>query len=75
VSGAQRELWVEAAFEERVTLSEFVRRATDARAGGLEAGAGATLRVPVVETRSVVSPAAPASSPDRVFRPDPKSKK
>ena len=73
VGDVQKELWVAAAHDERVSLSEWVRRRCD---DGLEAGAGTG---DAEATAPVVATPAPASSPSlpqsvREFRPDPKKK-
>ena len=60
---AQKELWVRASHEEYLSLSEWVRRALDARAG-LGAGDVGGLPRDAGPTRSSASPsAAPAPSP------------
>jgi len=84
LTDGQKDVWVAAAHDERVTLSEWVRRAADARAG---LGTGeVVMPVPPPVVRAPVSPVpspVDAVSPDsfqgvRVgkssFRPDPKKK-
>jgi hypothetical protein len=72
VSEGQKSLWVAAAHDERVSLSEWIRRRCD---GGLTAGADERPGESVTE--SVVDPFRVASTPERPpavssFRPDPK---
>jgi hypothetical protein len=80
VSLEQKELWVGQAHDERVSLSEWIRRRCN---GGLAAGAAETtqdsdapkvhpVREVVGTSRPTSAPPAPAASPS--VRPDPKSK-
>lgn len=78
VGEVQKELWVVAAHEERVSLSEWIRRRCD---DGLEAGAAGDAGTDggLSAKAQPRAAGAPASSPRlpqsvREFRPDPKKK-
>jgi hypothetical protein len=78
VSEEQKALWVDQAFEDRVSLSEWIRRRCD---GGLDGREVAPRREGSsgFESQSASRPSSPRPFPPapsgRSFRPDPKGKK
>ena len=74
VSDAEKQLWVETATRERLTLSEWLRRAANAQVGAPQGWAKQELAETAREVerpvKSLVSP-----RPEREFKPDFKQEK
>lgn len=74
VSEEERELWVERAYDERISLAEWLRRAANARAGngagGLEAGQSGRSETGGLPGGGATSSASPPASSPPVFSPD-----